>query len=200
MRKYYFSREACFICILWNSRRKPNPGVFMSMVPETDFSNLTGNYTWQSTQLTSLRVSVLLLDPSFYLDHTSLVKINPARLLRPILLLFFFLFSAFFLPSLILLLLLLGINALEKMPLQIYKLSFFWWYKRIRILTRYKEAFLWWAIKKLCMKWKFHGERWNNMLSGLLLVCWLPGSPSQGQGCWVPGLSKTLYNLVLLFQ
>lgn len=60
----------------------------MTMVPETDFSNLTGNYTWQSTQLTPLRVSVLL-DPSFYLDHTSLVKINPARLLRPILLLFF---------------------------------------------------------------------------------------------------------------
>lgn len=55
----------------------------MPMVPETDFSNLTGDYTWQSTQLSPVRVSVLLLDPSFYLDHALLVKINPARLLRP---------------------------------------------------------------------------------------------------------------------
>lgn len=171
----------------------------MPMVPKTDFPNLTGDCTAQSSQLTSVRVGILRLGPSFYLGHSLLVKINPARL-PLIVLLLLFLFSAFFSyfsssssPS-------SWYQCSRKDALTDLQVFLLLMIQEDKNLTGYNEAFLWWAIEKLCMKWEFHGERRNNMLSRLVLVCWLPGSPSQGQGCWVPGLSKTLYNLVLLLH
>lgn len=123
----------------------------MPIVPETDFPNLTGDYKVQSTQLTPVRVGILWLGPSFYLGHSLLVKINPAKLRLTILLLLF-LFSAFFSyfssssssPS--------WHQCLKKVQLQIYMLSFFWWYKRIRI---------WLDIMKLFFDEPFRNCVWN---------------------------------------